>query len=276
MLEDKSLGLYLNLKDCFLADSDEYDLYDLDIGNAEMRILCGYSQDTNLIEVFNSGKDMHCMTGSNPKVSKFSYDDLLAHKNDKSSPQFTVRQAAKTINFGVVYVIGPQGLQKQLYNNLGLEVTEETCAEYIEGFLDAYKGVRSYMELIKMFTKHFNFTYSYTGRRRRFPLIEHTKVGLNKALRQAINFPIQSTSSDLVLRNIINLQKTIKPLGGRVILTVHDSILFQLPKGLTGVKGLLDDTIMIKTKQEFPWLPVPWVYDVGMGYSYGHCNEKVN
>lgn len=275
LLEQKDIELVLNLKDVFIADSDEYELYDLDIANAEMRVLCAYSQDKTMIDVFNSGLDMHCKTGSNPKVSNFTYEDILAHKDDKTSQQYVVRQASKKINFGVVYVIGAQGLKRQLYNELGLDISEEVCEEYINGFLDTYPGVRSYMNWVRMFVRQFGYIYTLTGRRRRFPLMEYDRKGLGKVMRQAINAPVQSTSSDLVLRNIINLNNTIKKLGGRIILTVHDSILFQLPKGLLGVKKMLDDVIVGSTAREFPWLPVAWKYDVAKGSTYGHCKLSV-
>ena len=65
------------------------------------------------------------------------------------------------------------------------------------------------------------------------------------------------------------------PLGGRVVLTVHDSILFQLPKGTPGVRALLDEVIIANTRQRFSWLPVEWKYDVGKGPSYGECEAAV-
>lgn len=237
--------------------------------------MCGYSRDATLIDVFNSNKDMHCLTGSNPRVSNFTYDDLVAHKEDKTSQQYMVRQASKTINFGILYCVSAPGLQRQLYQKLRLQVSEETCQEYIDGFLDTYPGVMNFMNVVKIFTRYFGYIYTFTGRRRRFPLLEYDRAGLNKMMRQAINSPIQATSSDLVLRNIINLHPVVKSLGGRLLLTVHDSIVFQLPKGLTGVKETLDNVITNRTAKEFPWLPVKWKYDVGRGKSYGKCKEGV-
>lgn len=92
-----------------------------------------------------------------------------------------------------------------------------------------------------------------------------------KAFRQAINCRIQTTSADIVNTNLVDLSDAIKPLGGRVLLTVHDSILFQLPKDTAGVTEFLDQVITENTKNKFPWLPVEWKYDVGKGPNYGEC-----
>ena len=97
----------------------------------------------------------------------------------------------------------------------------------------------------------------------------------NRVSRQAVNARIQSSSSDVVQRNIIELAKELIPLNGRVILTVHDSIGFQVPKGTPHMKDLLDEVIVERTKRMFPWLPVMWKYDVGYGPNYGKAKYDV-
>jgi DNA polymerase-1 len=92
-------------------------------------------------------------------------------------------------------------------------------------------------------------------------------------LRQAVNARIQTTSADIVNTNLTDLSNALQSMGGRVVLTVHDSILFQLPKGTPDVKALLDRIIVDKTREKFPWLPVKWKYDVGRGPSYGECEK---
>lgn len=85
----------LNLKALFIADSDEYDIYDLDIANAEMRVLCAYSLDEALIKVFNDDMDMHSLTAEG--ISDFTYDDIMANKEDKNTKQYVFRQIAKAV-----------------------------------------------------------------------------------------------------------------------------------------------------------------------------------
>ncbi len=88
----------LNLKSLFLPDSEEYEIYELDISNAEMRVLTAYSRDEALTDAFNHGKDLHCLTAAG--ISNYTYDDLKAHKEDKETDQYRKRQLAKKVNFG--------------------------------------------------------------------------------------------------------------------------------------------------------------------------------
>ena len=91
----------LNLKALFIPDNDDMDMYDLDIANAEMRVLCAYARDEKLIEAFNSGKDIHCLTASG--LSDYSYDEIYENKEDKNSPHYRVRQVAKKVeNIGLL------------------------------------------------------------------------------------------------------------------------------------------------------------------------------
>lgn len=86
----------LNLKALFIPDSDDYELYDLDISNAEMRVLTGYSKDEALTGAFNHGKDLHCLTAAG--ISEYTYDDIKEHKEDKTTDQYRKRQLAKKVN----------------------------------------------------------------------------------------------------------------------------------------------------------------------------------
>lgn len=86
------------MKSLFLPDTDDYELYELDIRNAEMRVLTSYSNDDNLTNAFNEGKDLHCLTAAG--ISDYTYEDIKAHKEDKTTDQYRKRQLAKKVNFG--------------------------------------------------------------------------------------------------------------------------------------------------------------------------------
>lgn len=86
----------LNLKALFIPDSDEYDFYDMDISNAEMRVLCAYSRDEAMITAFRNGLDLHCLTAAG--ISEYTYDDIYANKEDKTTDQYTKRQVSKKVN----------------------------------------------------------------------------------------------------------------------------------------------------------------------------------
>ncbi len=156
-----------------------------------------------------------------------------------------------------------------------ISVTEEEAQKYLNKFFETYPGVQDYMRHTQSFAQQYKFVYTFTGRRRRFSLAAYTNYMIARVSRQAVNSRIQTTSADLVNDNIVELDNHIKPLGGRTMITVHDSILFQLPKSTGGVKQLLDDVVIHKTAEKFTWLPVAWMYDVGKGPNYGECNEAV-
>lgn len=262
----------LNLKALFLPD-EGYELYDLDISNAEMRILTAYSRDEALIDAFNTGKDLHCLTASG--ISAYSYEDLMACKDDKNTDQYRKRQLAKKVNFGTIYCMSSERLQQQLWAELRIEESLENCQSYLDGFFETYPGVKKYIDSTKLFVERYHITYTYTGRRRRFPMVAYNRGQASRMARQAVNARIQTTSSDLVMLNLIDLHRALLPMNGRVLLTVHDSIPFQLPVDTTGVRALLDTLILDNTAQKAPWLPVKWKYDVGRGKNYGDTHGEV-
>ena len=238
-----------------------------------MRVLTAYSRDEALIDAFNTGKDLHCLTAAG--ISQYDYNDIRAHKEEKNSEQYIMRQLAKTINFGTVYGMGPDKLQKNLWTNLRLRKTVEECDEYFNRFFATYPGVKRYIDSTGNFAQRFGFTYTFTGRRRRFVIAEFSRSMVSRLRRQAVNARIQTTSSDLVLAGLIDLARWLHPLGGRVLLTVHDSVAFQLPKGASGVRKALDNIVMETTAARAPWLPVAWKYDVGRGPNYGDTHGEV-
>jgi DNA polymerase I-like protein with 3'-5' exonuclease and polymerase domains len=263
----------LNLKSLFIPDSDDYEFYDLDIANAEMRVLCAYSRDETLIDAFDNNMDLHSLTGS--KVSSFSYEQLESKKEDKHSEEYRCRQLGKKINFGTVYCVGAETLKNQLWSDLRVEVSLKEAEEYLNKFFKEYPGVKNYIDYTKKLASKHRFVTTFTGRRRRFPLIRRRGFYRGGMERQSVNSRIQSTSADIMNTNLVDLADVIEPLGGRIVLTVHDSILFQLPKGAKGVPEMLDEVFIKRTGERFPWLPVKWKYDVWKGPSYGDCKQPV-
>lgn len=171
--------------------------------------------------------------------------------------------------------MGAESLAKQLWADMRIKVTDEEAQDYLNQFFVTYPKVQDYIANTQNMASTFGYTTTFTGRRRRFPIIQYNRGMQGRVSRQAVNARIQSTSSDLVQRNMIELHKAIRPLGGRLILTVHDSIGFQVPKGTRGMATLLDNVIRKKTAKMFPWMPVEWIFDVAKGPNYGNCKYKV-
>lgn len=263
----------LNLKALFLPDSDAYELYLMDICHADLRVLAAYSRDGALIHALRDGKDPHSLTAE--ALTAFSYTALAAHKNLPGSEEFRARQLGKKVNFGIIYGISPQGLRRQLWSELRLEVSEEACRDYLHRFFTAHPGVAAYIAATTSFVRHHHFTTTFTGRRRRFPLAVYTATQASRMARQAVNARVQITTADLVARNVADVQQAVLPLGGRMLLTIYDALLFQLPKDTDNVKAFLDRAIIENTARRSPWLPVPWAYDAGRGPSYGETDGEI-
>ena len=149
------------------------------------------------------------------------------------------------------------------------------CQEYLDKFFQTYPGVKTYIDETKAFVATFGFTWTFTGRRRRFAIAQYNAAQASRMGRQAVNARIQTTSSDLVMYNLIDVANWLKKKGGRLLLTVHDSLLFQLPKDVGNVRAELKQIITERTAERAPWLPVEWKFDVGMGPNYGDTHEEV-
>lgn len=263
----------LNLKELFLPD-EGYLLYDADIANAEVRVLSGYSKDKNLADAFNRGLDLHSKTAEG--ISQYTYEELKANKENKDSDQYRKRQLGKKVLFGTVYGMTGRKLQEQLWSEMRVRETEEQCQAYLDGLFNAYPEVKTYMEETKHFVERFHFTYTYTGRRRRFPIAAYSRAEAARMGRQAVNARIQTTSSDMVMRNLIDIHNWLQRENlGRILLTVHDSIVFQVKEGATGIAAVLHKLITEDTAERCPWLPVEWKFDVGCGPNYGDTHGEV-
>lgn len=168
-------------------------------------------------------------------------------------------------------------MSKQLWEQLRLRETPEQCQEYMDKFFETYPGVRKYIDDTKNFVQQFGYTWTYTGRRRRFERIKFNpaKGEIERMYRQAVNARIQTTSSDLVMYNLIDTGNWLDTVGGRILLTVHDSILFQLPRNIGPVFADIKNIITVKTAERAPWLPVEWKFDIGKGPNYGATKGEV-
>jgi DNA polymerase-1 len=166
-------------------------------------------------------------------------------------------------------------LQEQLLLDVGIAKSVEECQAYLDAFFTKYPKVHEYIEKTKEFTQRNHYTYTFTGHRRRFPMLafDSSQGSIGRAMRQAVNARIQTTSADLVNLNIVQVHKLLKPIGGRILLTVHDSIAFQVPRTAeVNVSELLQQAITTHVKDNFPELPVEWKFDMGKGPSYGEAH----
>lgn len=280
----KKLGGY-NLKKLFIADNDDFVIVNADYKGAEVRVFTAYAKDPALIKALNDGLDMHSFFAS--KVFGQPYEDFENRDNEASglSREYRdqlgkLRTQIKRVVFGILYGAG----EGKIAETIG--VSREEGKALIELLFTMFPAIRDYIEEVKMLVARDGYVETLFGRRRRFPLTA-TSRHRSRAERQACNFKIQSTSSDIVISQLIEIRNAIfsdqtwpewgihRPLhtyGVRLLLTVHDSIVLQWPKRLLrSLEPWLTYFGEVRVRERYPWLPVPFKMDIEVGDSYGEC-----
>lgn len=269
-----------NVKALLVPDNDGELLFNLDIKSAELRALTYYTQDAELIRALTpdaNGKsiDPHTLLMAkiqNPGVDAATldakYKELKARIDGGDDDLINYRVAIKKTLFGTIYGAGGKKIAQQLG-----EVTEETTAaakQTIADLFSAFPALKQYIESTKEEVVRNGKVKTIFGRYRRAGMMGVSKQMRAAAQREAVNFKIQSTSSDLVLSQLIEVEENIHKLGGKVMVTVHDSIMGVIPKSrVKELKAFMDYYIIARIKEKFKWLPVPFSYDLELGKNYG-------
>lgn len=290
----------MSLKKLFCPDSDEFVFVNADYKGAEVRVFTVYAPDPALIKALNDGMDMHSFFASrvfidairkavsNPLLTEDEAYELFQNRdNEKKIPDAglralldKLRTQIKRVVFGILYGAGPGKIAETIGTDL------EGAKEIINLLFTMFPAIKAYIEKIDLDVTRHRMVETVFGRRRRFPLIESSRHA-SRAKRQAGNFKIQSTSSDIVISQLIEMFEVInsdktwpewgihRPLhtyGVRLLLTVHDSIVLQWPKKLIRALGpwmkYYGET---RVREKYAWLPVPFAMDVEVGPSYGEC-----
>jgi len=227
-----------------------------DYSQIDLRVLAHISGDEKLIKAFREGDDIHSATAR--EVFEISKDQLVPDG---------LRNAAKSINFGIVYGISPFGLAKQL--NISLLKAKE----YINGYFKRYSGVKLWMEQIVEKTLKDGYVSTITGRKRYIPELTSKIVRIrNAGERITLNTPIQGSSADIIKIAMINIYAEIKLRSYKslILLQVHDDLLFEVP--IDEVEVMIS---MIKNKMEnsINLNDVPIDVRVKVGKNWGEMGE---
>jgi len=184
-----------------------------DYSQVELRLLAHLSGDPKLVEAFQTGEDVHVRTAS------LIFDVAPADVTKE------MRSRAKTINFGVIYGMGDAALARQI------DVSREEAGRFIDAYFERYEGVRAYMDRTVEQARQGEAVRTLLGRRRFLPNLHSANRGLRmEAERIAKNTPIQGTAADLMKLAMVKLgSEPVRP-GVRMILTVHDELLFEAPE----------------------------------------------
>lgn len=218
-----------------------------DYSQIELRVLAHLAQDAELIDAFKSGEDVHARTAA------------LVFDVAKDAVTADMRRMAKVVNFGVIYGMGDSALAK----NIGVERAE--AARFIEAYFKRYSGVARFMERTVAAAQQGEAVRTLLGRRRFLPNLHSANRGLRfEAERVAKNTPIQGTAADILKVAMVKLGRGEVAPGVRMVLTVHDELVFEVPRG---VLAEAEQRIVAEMEGAIR-LDVPLVVDVGHGESW--------
>ena len=190
-------------------------LIDADYSQIELRLLAHVAQDRAMIEGFAAGADIHRLTAAS--VQGIAPDEVTPAQ----------RSAAKAVNFGIVYGISAFSLS----GDLGISVAE--AKRYIENYLNAYPGVKVYMERIKKEAAADGYVTTLYGRRRDLPELKSSNRNMRAfGERVALNTPIQGSAADIIKRAMVAVDARLRREGmkARLILQVHDELIVEAPR----------------------------------------------
>jgi len=203
------------IRQAFIA-APGHRLISADYSQIELRILAHLSEDKTLIRTFEEGEDIHRRTAA----------DVFG-----VFPEFVnadMRRQAKVINFGILYGMSPFGLSREL------GVDQKLAKAYIDEYFRKFKGVRAYINEILEKGREAGFVTTLLNRRRYLPDLRSSNVSVRQfAERMAVNTPIQGTAADLIKVAMINIWNRLEgeSLSGKMILQVHDELVFEVPEG---------------------------------------------
>ncbi|MFH0855776.1 MAG: DNA polymerase I [Candidatus Omnitrophota bacterium] len=189
-------------------------LVSCDYSQIDLRILAHLSADEHLVAAFSRGMDVHKATAA------------LIYGVKEREVSDEMRDRAKRINFGIVYGLTSYGLSRDL--NIGIDEAQS----FIDAYFMRYPGVKEYIEKQIMVARKAGFVTTILGRKRYIPEINSKNQAVRQfAQRQAVNTPIQGSASDLIKLAMISIDKEIKKkrLKSRMVLQIHDELLFDLP-----------------------------------------------
>ena len=223
--------------------------FSADYSQIELRVMAHLSQDPQMIEVFQEGKDLHAATAAN--IYKKPIEEVTRDERTKS----------KRANFGIIYGITVFGLAERL------DIPREEAKMLIDGYFATFPLVHDYMEKSKEIARQKGYVTTLFGRRRYLPDINsHNATVRGFAERNAINAPIQGTAADIIKVAMIRIFQRFKAenVRSKMILQVHDELNFSVyPEEKEKV-----EKIVIEEMQNAIALNVPLIADCGFGNNW--------
>ncbi|HET7481577.1 MAG TPA: DNA polymerase I, partial [Actinomycetota bacterium] len=202
------------IRRAFIAEEGNV-LLSADYSQIELRVMAHLSGDPLLIEVFDKGEDIHTATGT--RVFGVGVDELTTKH----------RSTAKMINYGLAYGMGAPGLAERL------NIPRTEAEDIMDAYFEQFGGVADFLDEIVKQAHRDGFTTTLFGRRRYLPELGSGNPRIRAiGERQALNAPIQGTAADIMKLAMINVDQALGDSGldTKMILTVHDELVFEVPE----------------------------------------------
>ena len=200
------------LRNLFTAPKGK-ELIEVDYSQVELRIAADYASEQNMIEIYKNNGDIHTETAK-----------TLTGGREPSKEE---RSRAKAINFGFIYGMTAKGFVHYAFDSYGMVFTQAEAELYRQKFFNKYYGLQNWYKRVEYECRRDFGVRNRFGRFRYIPeILDHNRYEQIKGLRKAINMPVQSTASDVLLSSVIELHRRKYKIVG----TVHDSILIEVDK----------------------------------------------
>jgi len=240
------------IRACFNA-APGFTLISADYSQIDLRVLAHMSNDQHLIEAFEKGEDVHSKTAA----------EIFSCKPEEVDSN--MRRIAKTVNFGIVYGQTPNGLSREL------SIPQEEAAKYIEDYFKFYSGVKEWISRVIKDAQEKGYCENFLGRRRELPgLLSPNRVIRSSSQRMAVNMPIQSGSSDIIKKAMINIYRLIEGDSQiKLCSQVHDELIFEIKE-----EKVKDWALIIKREMENSYrLSVPLLVDIKVGRNWANMSK---
>jgi len=204
-----------SIRKAFSVQNKDSIILSFDYSQIELRILAHYSNEQKLIDAFENDLDIHTRTAA--LIYGIANDDVEYHH----------RRVAKIINYSIAYGAGPFRISEEL------KISMKEAKTIIDNYFNRYPGIKNYIENTVEQGEKKGYVTTFLGRRRKTMNLKSSNRNIREAEKRAtINMPIQGTASELIKVAMISINRIMKEkkLKGKMILQIHDELLFEIPK----------------------------------------------
>lgn len=237
------------MRKAFRPQQNGWKILSADYSQIELRLMAHLSKDPELVRAFEKNEDVHARTAS--LVFGVPIEDVLPE----------MRRTAKVVNFGIMYGAGPYRMSQEL------SIPRNEARAIIDTYFKRYAGIQNYIDATLEYARKNKFVQTMLGRKRPvWDIDSDNHIRKEAAKRMAINMPIQGTAAEMIKKAMIAIHNIInsKELKTKMILQVHDELLFEVPEDEV---DLVQKMVINEMENALP-LSVPIVVDCGIGNSW--------